>query len=127
MDAVDVMTGVIMVAAVGLALYGLLRLPSLLGALKTGENDQISESMIDLHGYKVHEVEGALLQQIESLGGRQARLTVIVGRGSHSFDGLPKLKPEVKRLATKWTNERRYNCKVESVQNNPGRLRLDFS
>eukprot|EP00118_Oscarella_pearsei_P012002 m.85086 g.85086 ORF g.85086 m.85086 type:complete len:126 (+) comp36426_c0_seq2:96-473(+) len=92
---------------------------------------------INLHGRRVDEVRDVLLQHIEScprrllqqirsLFGFGRSIVLITGRGSHSPDGLSRLKPEVMRLATKWRDEGRFNCIAETVPNNPGRLRWFF-
>jgi len=62
-------------------------------------NKDLDENTIDLHGLHVTEAIQRVEQRVKQAReeGRK-NLTVIVGRGNHSVDGIPKLKPAVERL-----------------------------
>lgn len=64
---------------------------------------------IDVHGLFIHEAiaqtEQALRETLQTGG---STLRVIVGRGNHSRDGVPKLKPAIMRVMTRWVHPRTY-------------------
>ncbi|KAI0461091.1 hypothetical protein LJB42_001422 [Komagataella kurtzmanii] len=64
------------------------------------ENNADSEDHeIDLHGLYVREAEYIVKQRISAAVQRgEKRLSIIVGKGNHSTDGVAKLKPAVEKL-----------------------------
>ena len=78
-------------------------------------------SVLDLHGKTVKEAVGESARWLDrhrtgtGLTGVR-RLTLITGRGLHSPDGVPRIKPEIEKLLKR----RKIRFKEES--RNPGRL-----
>ena len=63
------------------------------------KNARVGDDEIDLHGLQVSEALERTRQRIEScLKTGQTRLVIIHGKGSHSVDGIAKIKPAVQAM-----------------------------
>ena len=81
---------------------------------------------IDLHGLHVKEALSLVkarvkaLRRATALEGARPSLVVITGRGSHSADGLARIKPAVEELA------RQEKLRFRPDEPNPGCVTIDF-
>ena len=75
-------------------------------AVFKAKNAKVGEDEIDLHGLQVKEAlertEARLTQCMEQ---GKDHLVIIVGRGSHSVDGIAKIKPAVQNLLKKYAGQ----------------------
>lgn len=71
---------------------------------RSGSDDELesvsvgSENELDLHGYSVPEAESAALFRLQELKGTGEPLVIITGKGLHSVDGRPRIKPAIEEL-----------------------------
>ncbi|KAJ8129849.1 hypothetical protein O1611_g3780 [Lasiodiplodia mahajangana] len=84
-------------------------------------NKDLPPDMIDLHGQQVDETKDVLTKRIRADQRKgHSHLHVIVGRGSHSKDGIQKIKPAVEELC----EELGLGCKTE--EDNAGRIYINL-
>ena len=78
---------------------------------------------LDLHGLRVKEAIAEVEKAIAAARASnppQQRLVLIVGKGLHSADGVPKLKPAIEGLV------RRHNLRVTPGVPNAGCILVEF-
>ncbi len=78
---------------------------------------------LDLHGLRVTEAVAEVEKAIAAARAAnppQQRLVLIVGKGLHSADGIPKLKPAIEGLV------RRHNLRVTPGVPNAGCITVEF-
>jgi hypothetical protein len=83
-------------------------------------SSQVKPDEIDLHGQRIEEIIPILDRELEIH--RQRGMTyvhIIVGKGIHSKDNVPKVKPAVEQLC----NQRGYRWRLEQ---NEGRIYVDL-
>lgn len=83
-------------------------------------NREKNENEIDLHEQTVDDAIDRLHEKIIS-SSRLSPLTVIVGKGKHSPNGRPKIKPAVLEYA------KDHGIHTKAVPGNDGRIIFDFN
>jgi Domain of unknown function (DUF1771)/Smr domain len=87
---------------------------------QNNQSTLVKDDEIDLHGQRVDEIIPILDQELkERCEEGMTYVHIIVGKGNHSKDGIPKIKPAVEELC----NQRGYQWRLEQ---NEGRIYIEL-